>query len=224
MDLTLPQRVYLMSYRPEKEEFPVADLQFRGQRLQAAALAALVEDGLVGAEGGKAVRLGTEAPADEVLAGVWEQVRADKPTGWLRLVHNKAYAAEAPVRAQLMAAGVIREPEHPRRGLLGSHMVVVSEPEQVDAMREAARGPVLGDADPATVPFGNLATAVICTEGEVSVLFDGKEGVRTNGPSRPSTRCSTRSSPACATRCSRRCCPTVPWAAAGRDVADAGTP
>lgn len=175
MNLTLPQRVYLMSYSPAKKDFITADLQFRGQRVQAAALIELVEAGLVGAEGGKAVRLGTEPPADSFLAEVWGEVSADTPHTWLTLIHSKAHTAEAPVRAQLLAAGLVQEPVHRRLGPLGHHHVVLSAPEEVRAVREATRDTVLNDADPATVPPADLATAVLCTEGEVSVLFDARE-------------------------------------------------
>lgn len=175
MNLTLPQRIYLMAYSPAKNDFTTANLQFRGQRLRAAALTELVDAGLIGTDAGKAIRLGTEPPADTFLAQVWGQVSADKPERWLELIHNEARTAEAPMRSQLLTAGVIREPEHRRLGPLGPHHVVLTAPEQVLALREATRSTVLSDSDPTAVPLDDLVTALLCTEGEASVLFDGRE-------------------------------------------------
>ncbi|MFJ2817504.1 GPP34 family phosphoprotein [Streptomyces sp. NPDC087294] len=175
MDLTLAQRIYLISYTPEKHDFTNVGLQFRGQRLRAAALTELVAAGRIGVEDGKALRLGSEPPVDRYLAEVWGQVSAERPDRWLDLVHGQAHTAEAPVRAQLLAAGVVREPEHRRLGPLAHHHVVLASPDEVIALREAVRGAVLGDADGAGVALFELAAAVICTEGEASVLFDGRE-------------------------------------------------
>ncbi|WP_407555078.1 GPP34 family phosphoprotein [Streptomyces sp. Pv4-95] len=175
MNLTLPQRIYLMAYNPAKNDFTTADLQFRGQRLRAAALTELVDARLVGTDDGKALRLGTEPPADTFLAEVWGQVSADRPERWLGLIHDEAHTAEAPMRSQLLAAGVIREPEHRRLGPLATHHVVPTAPDQLLALREATRSAVLSDPDPSTVALEDLATALLCTEGEASVLFDGRE-------------------------------------------------
>lgn len=42
MHMTLPQRMYLLMYTVDKKKFEVQNLQFRGQKVRAAALAQLL--------------------------------------------------------------------------------------------------------------------------------------------------------------------------------------
>lgn len=175
MNLTLPQRIYLMSYDPAKDDFTATNLQFRGQRLRAAALIELVGAGLVGAEDGRARRLGTAPGDDTFLAEVWGQVPAGKPKKWIALVHGRSHQAEAPVRAQLLAAGMIEEPDRRPLSLFSKHKIIVQHPEQVLALRERVRHTVMAGPEPATVPIGELATAVLCTVADSGVLFDRTE-------------------------------------------------
>lgn len=44
MDLTLPQQIYLCTYAFTKNKFPATLLQFRGQRVRAAARASLLNE------------------------------------------------------------------------------------------------------------------------------------------------------------------------------------
>ncbi len=175
MNLTLPQRIYLISYDPAKNDFTAANIQFRGQRLRAAALIELLAAGLVDTEDGMALRLGAAPQNDAFLAEVWGQVPADKPKKWIGLVHGKAHKAEAWVRAQLLAASAIQEPNRRPPSLLAKHKVFVTHSEQVLALRETIRRTVIAGSDPATVPFEDLATAVFCTEADSSILFDRQE-------------------------------------------------
>ncbi|MGW3488719.1 GPP34 family phosphoprotein [Streptomyces sp. NPDC001054] len=176
MELTLPQRIYLLSaYDPDKADFTATGLQFRGQRLRAAAFAVLVTDGLVRTDGKKAWRLAEKAPRDTFLHGVWDELPADKAQGWLRLVHNKAHTAETPVREQLREAGYVEEPHGHRLNPLAKHKGAPSDPGGLLALRERTRGPVLADALPEQVPDEDVTLAVLCAEGGTGALFTGKE-------------------------------------------------
>lgn len=113
MNLTLPQRLYLLSYTVDKGKFEAVDLQGRGQLLRAGALAELTFEGLLAAEDGKVLRRDIGSPpADTFLAEVWRDLPDEKPKNWLQYVHNKATTAEEPVRDQLAAAGLITLPEN----------------------------------------------------------------------------------------------------------------
>ncbi|MGP4011989.1 GPP34 family phosphoprotein [Streptomyces sp. 4N124] len=176
MNLNLPQRMYLLCYTVDKEEFEAVNLQGRGQLLRAAALAELVFDGLLTTQKKKVVRSHAEAPHDPFLAGVWRDIPAEKPKSWLQFVHNKATTAEKPVREQLVAAGAVSPPV--KRSLLSpiaSHQVTVNDPQQVLTLQTTARSAVLDGADPATVPADELAMAVLPVECEVLSVFTSKE-------------------------------------------------
>ncbi|NEA43916.1 GPP34 family phosphoprotein [Streptomyces sp. SID11385] len=176
MELTLPQRIYLLAaYDPDKADFTAAGLQFRGQRLRAAAFAALVADGLVRTDGKKAWRVAEPAPRDGFLRGVWDELPADKALGWLRLVHNKAHTAEAPVREQLREAGYVAEPQGHRLNPLAKHKGAPRDPGRLLALRERGRTPVLADSEPEQVPDEDVTLAVLCAEGGTGALFSGKE-------------------------------------------------
>ncbi|MEU6761668.1 GPP34 family phosphoprotein [Streptomyces sp. NPDC046853] len=74
MHLTLPESLYLLCYTVDKGKFELTNLQGRGQLLRAAALTQLTLDGLLGAEGGKVVRLPGGPPGEPFLAEVWGDI------------------------------------------------------------------------------------------------------------------------------------------------------
>ncbi|MET9558329.1 GPP34 family phosphoprotein [Streptomyces sp. NPDC006645] len=176
MNLTLPQRMYLLCYTVEKEKFEAVNLQGRGQLVRAAALTELTFDGMLATQGKKVFRRPVKEPADQFLAEVWRDIPAEKPKSWLQYVHNKSTTAEEPVRDQLAAAGVITPSG--KRSLLSptaAHQVTVNDPRQVLALRETARKAVLQGADPAAVPADEVAMAVLPVECETVSVFTGKE-------------------------------------------------
>ncbi|MFB7653333.1 MULTISPECIES: GPP34 family phosphoprotein [unclassified Streptomyces] len=181
MDLTLPQRMYLLMYTPDKEKFEVQNLQFRGQKVRAAALAQLFNQGLIGIRQGKspkAVRQVSGTPGDSFLDEVWRGTPADEPKKWLDLLHPYAHTAESSVREQLAATGEITIP--PVKGLkklslLSQHEVLVNRPETVSAVRDQVRTPVLTGADPAALPPDDLAMTVLAAESDLYHVFSRDE-------------------------------------------------
>lgn len=178
MPLSLPQRLYLLSYTPEKGKFEVNNLQFRGQKLRAGALAELVVGGFLTIEPGKhpkVVRAKATPPADDFLAEVRDDASPQKPTPWLNLVHPHAHTAESAVRAQLAASGEITLPDITgikKLSPLAQHGVTVHHPEQATALREEARDPVLRELDPASLPLDTLALTAIAAENDLHHVFD----------------------------------------------------
>ncbi|MFJ9085734.1 GPP34 family phosphoprotein [Streptomyces sp. NPDC102384] len=178
MHLSLPQRMYLLSYTVDKEKFEAVNLQGRGQLLRAAALAELIFTGLLTTQKEKVVQRAAEPPGDPFLQDVWRDIPApaEKPKNWLQFVHNRATTSEEPVRDQLIAAGLISPPA--RRSLLSpiaAHQVTVNDPQQVLELQGTARRSVLGGSDPATVPVDELAMAVLPVECEMVSVFGWKE-------------------------------------------------
>ncbi|WP_189321888.1 GOLPH3/VPS74 family protein [Streptomyces flaveus] len=179
--MTLPQRMYLLMYTVDKKKFEVQNLQFRGQKVRAAALAQLLHGEFIGVRQGKrpkVVRQVSGAPGDSFLDEVWRQVPADNPQSWLNLLHPYAHTAESAVREQLAGTGEITIP--PVRGLkklslLAQHEVRVNRPETVLAVREQVREPVLRGLEPADLPFDDLAMTALAAESDLYHVFSREE-------------------------------------------------
>lgn len=175
MLLSLPQRMYLLSYTVHKEKFEAVNLQGRGQLLRAAALTELTLNGLLNAQGKKVARPPGVAPADPFLADVWRDI-PEKPKGWLKYVHEKYTTAEGPVRDQLAESGAITLSS--RRGFLSplaSHQVTVNDPQRVLTLQKTARHAVLAGSDPASVPAAELAMTVLPVECEMFSVLTSQE-------------------------------------------------
>ncbi|KIF73424.1 hypothetical protein QR77_04545 [Streptomyces sp. 150FB] len=185
MPHTLPQRMYLLSYTVEKEKFETNNLQFRGQKLRAAALVELILAGLISiapAKREKVVRSASPSPSDSFLAEVWHETTPEKPTSWLDLVHLRAHTAESAVREQLVTLGDITLDEKSRKklSLLSQHQVTVMHPEHVLALREKSRETVTLGLDPATIPFEDVAMTVLATESDVGHHIFSRSEARTH--------------------------------------------
>lgn len=182
MTMTLPQRMYLLMYTVEKEKFEVQNLQFRGQKVRAAALAQLFDGKFLALREGKrspkVVRQVSGAPDDPFLGEVWGQCPSDDPKSWLDLLHPYAHTAEASVREQLADAGTITIP--PVKGLkklslLSQHEVTVTSPESVLAIRQEVRDPVLNGVRPQTLPLADLAMTALAEESDLYHVFSREE-------------------------------------------------
>ncbi|WP_432110529.1 GOLPH3/VPS74 family protein [Streptomyces sp. AA1529] len=182
MTSTLPQRMYLLMYNVEKEKFETRNLQFRGQKVRAAALAQLVGGGFVGLREGKrqseAVRNVSGAPEDSFLAEVWRGIPSEEPKSWLDLLHPHAHTAESSVREQLAEAGMITLPSVKglkRLSPLAQHEVRVNLPDDVLALRTKVREPVLRGAKPESLPLDDLAMTAIAGESDLHHVFSREE-------------------------------------------------
>ncbi|MDX2761265.1 GPP34 family phosphoprotein [Streptomyces europaeiscabiei] len=168
MDLTLPQQIYLCAYAFKKNKFPATLLQFRGQRLRAAALTELVLAGQAETDGRRVRALGDQSPTDPFLASVWEELHA-RPKKWIPLVHNTAHKAEKPVENQLTAAGIIEKKTGLTLSLLGGSKVVLRREEETRTVQEALRTRVTTTPDPSTLPLAQVALPVIALESDATM-------------------------------------------------------
>lgn len=175
MQPNLPQRIYLLSYDLEKNRFDQLSAGYRGQLLRAAALAQLSIDGQVANRDGKLVRTAVAPPDDAFLAGVLDDVPADKPRGWLNLLVRKIVKSEWEVRDQLAQAGVVTDERKKVLGLIPAHKVTPNQPEQVHLLREQARNALFTGGDPAAFSAEDLAAAGIVAAGDVVSVFALKE-------------------------------------------------
>ncbi|MFF8683102.1 GPP34 family phosphoprotein [Streptomyces sp. NPDC015237] len=168
MDLTLPQQIYLCAYAFTKNKFPATLLQFRGQRVRAAALTELVLAGQAETDGRRVRVLGDQSPTDPFLASVWEELHAG-PKKWMALVHNTAHKAEKPVENQLAVAGIIKKKAGRTLSLLGGSKVVLRREEEARSVQQALRTRVTTTPDPSTLPLAQVALPVIALESDATM-------------------------------------------------------
>ncbi|WP_026197468.1 GOLPH3/VPS74 family protein [Sciscionella marina] len=176
MDLTLPQRLYLLCFDPGRNKLDTASVLVRGSLLRAAAVAELRTRGLLGDRDGKAVRETSAAqPSDPFLAGVLDHVSPHKPCRWFTLLERDWYKAEKIVREQLEAKRLVAGNRVRRLGILPGREVGLADPGQVTTLRENTRNTVLLGGDPAAAPVDAAVLAVFATDGDVRSVFTTQE-------------------------------------------------
>ncbi|WP_433503909.1 GOLPH3/VPS74 family protein [Pseudonocardia halophobica] len=174
--ISLPERLYLLSWDPHRKRFTGSGE--RGLLLRAAALTELLAAGALRDEDGKAVAAPhVRAPQDPLLALVLEEVATSgRPRTWQHWVRHRARHARGLVRDRLAAARWIRV--QPRR-VLGIFPVDDVTPRDTRAVRrlaDSARSALHGvrpegisDADAAAVALAaaaRLRTVVSRADGK----------------------------------------------------------
>ncbi|RKS08073.1 Golgi phosphoprotein 3 GPP34 [Nocardiopsis sp. Huas11] len=175
MDLTLPQRLYLLSYDIEGSGFDPVSAAFRGQLLCAAALAELVLDGRLRAREGRVERTGTGPPHDPFLADVLDDLAPDRVHHFNTAVYRRMAGAEEAVREQLAADGWIRVVRGRALGMFPTRTVTLDRPEQALLLRERTRDALLSGRRAEEVPAGDAALVAIAAEGDVWAVFTPQE-------------------------------------------------
>ncbi|OZM71285.1 GPP34 family phosphoprotein [Amycolatopsis antarctica] len=176
MDLTLPQRLYLLIFNLEKNKLDSASALVRGQLMRAAAVGELTITGVLRDVGGKAVRdAATPPPSDSFLAEVFYDVSPEKPRKWFSLVDENWHKAEATVRDQLEASGAITVDRSRMLGIFPTRRTTPGDPAQVSALRENIRNAVLLARDPATLPPEDAVLAVLAADGDLYSVFTPRQ-------------------------------------------------
>lgn len=171
--LSLPQRLYLLSWDRERRRFTGS-----GERdllLRAGALAELLLAGLLKDDDGRvAVVSGAKPPADPFLAEVLAQVEAGKPRKWQHWVNHRARRAPQTVRDQLAAGRWVSV--EPRRllGVFPADRVVARDPRAVRKLTDAATAALRAPrAD--TVPAAEAAAAALAATVHLRTVVSRKE-------------------------------------------------
>ncbi|MFI8457706.1 GPP34 family phosphoprotein [Kitasatospora sp. NPDC085464] len=165
LSVTLPEKLYLLAYHPERERLTATDRL--DLVVRAAALVELLQRGLIREDGRypAAVAGGPTDGLDPLSAALLEQIRQERRRSWQSWVgRNRGPTARAArvVRDGLAAAGRIRV--EPRRllGLFPSTRVVLTEPRLrkslVASVGSALKGP-LSRVDPADAALVALVDA-----------------------------------------------------------------
>ncbi|CAM3520211.1 GPP34 family phosphoprotein [Kibdelosporangium persicum] len=167
---SLPQRVFLLAYDPDKGRVgPGTNL---GAMLRAAALADLYRGGLLTDERGRAV-IGVRHPCDDpVFDALLEEIAGSKPHTWQSWIGHRRHAAVGAVRRQLSDGGWVHLQPHKILGLFPSTKVTVRDPrvrdELLGRVHTALHKPI-GGIDPA-----DAALVAIIAVGDLRLVLDRK--------------------------------------------------
>lgn len=165
---SLPQRVYLLAYNPDKGK--VAFDTNLGATLRAAALTDLYQDGHLTDERGRAAIAARHPRHDPVLDALLEEIAASKPRTWQSWLDRGQSAARRAVRQQLGDGGWVRlEPRRILR-LFPTTRVSVRDPrvrKELLGRVDAAMTKPIDSVDPA-----DAALAAIVAAGDLTLVLD----------------------------------------------------
>jgi hypothetical protein len=172
--ITLPERMYLISWDPDRRRFTGS-----GERdllLRAAALADLVLAGVLRDADGRAVVVpGARPPADPFLAEVFAQVAArERPRRWQTWVNHRSGRATRLVRDRLAQARWVAV--EPRRllGIIPADRVTARDPRAVRRLIDAAAA-TLRAPRVDTVPETDAAAAALAAAAGLRTVLSRKE-------------------------------------------------
>jgi hypothetical protein len=201
MPASLPQRVFLLAYNPDKGR--VGMTTELGAMLRAAALTDLYLNGHLTDENGRAAV--TRHPSrDPVLAAILEEIAASRSRKWQSWVGRRQGAAVKAVRQQLGDGGWVRLEPRKILGLFPTTRVTIRDPrvrkEVLGRVSGALRNP-FGRTDPA-----DAALVAIAAAGDLRIVLDRKarrahkrriqELTKISGPVGPALRKSIEASAA----------------------------
>ncbi|MFW5417709.1 GPP34 family phosphoprotein [Nocardiopsis sp. CNT-189] len=175
MALTLPERLYLLSYDLDRNRLDPVSAACRDHLLTAAALAELIIGGRLHDRDGRAVGGGAGAPDDPFLAEVLAGVVRDRPLRWVGAVMSRMAEAERAVRGRLAEDGAITVERGRVLGVFRTTEVAPRDPGRLRRMRERTRRAVLAEHGGAAVPVEDAVLAVLAVEGDVWTLIAPKE-------------------------------------------------
>lgn len=179
MHATLPQRVFLLAYSPERQR--MLSRTHLGATLQAAALYELHDLGLirddagkVRATSGRTGRAGAAVPPCELAADLLARIEAsERAYRWRYWVKKRDGKAVDRVADSLVHDRVIRQETRRLFGLIPYRRFVLRQAPMrvaaVNAMRAALKGRV------AEVPTPDAALAVLAYQGELRTVLGGRE-------------------------------------------------
>jgi hypothetical protein len=165
---SLPQRIFLLAYIPDKGKVPMGSNL--GAMLRAAALAALYVDGHLIDERGRTVIDSRHPCHDPFLAALLDEIAGSKPRRWQSWVDHRQRAAIRTVRQQLGDGGWVRLEHHRILGLFPATKVTIRDPrvrkELLGRVSGALKDPI-GRIDPA-----DAALVAIVAAGNLRAILD----------------------------------------------------
>jgi hypothetical protein len=187
---TLPARLYLLTYDPEKARMGGA--QFVGPALRAAALLELLHRGLIADEGGRVVLVGgsagtrgagvgaSRAPAgqpaaDAVVERVLAQIAESRTRSWQRWVARDNRRTTRCARDDLAAGRWIRVDRRRVLGVIPRTTVTVRDQRAVRALLDQARRALRGQTPVDQLDPGLRELTALAVLGELRPVATGRE-------------------------------------------------
>ncbi|GGM89115.1 GPP34 family phosphoprotein [Dactylosporangium sucinum] len=167
---SLPQRIFLLAYNPDKGRVGLGT--YLGAMLRAAALADLYRGGHLTDERGRAAIDVRHPCRDPVLDALLEEIAGSKPHTWQSWIGHRQHAAVRAVRQQLNDGGWVHLQPHRILGLFPTTKVTIRDPrarkELLDRVNTALHQPI-GTIDPA-----DAALVAIIAAGDLRLVLDRK--------------------------------------------------
>lgn len=171
--LSLPARLFLLAWSPERNRFAGGpDLHLA---VRAAALAELARRGLLHEADGTVTPVGGSRTGDAVLDGLLDLVERSRPRGWRAWVTHRSGDTLTAVRDELTAHGYLRAG---RRRAPGLFPVRYWQPERADhaeRLRADALAVLRGPLPVADMARGDAALVVCAATGKVRPAVTGKD-------------------------------------------------
>lgn len=167
---SLPQRIYLLAYNPDKGRVGL-DTNL-GAMLRAAALTDLYRNGHLTDEHGRAAINVRHPCHDPVLQALLEEIAGSKPHTWQSWIGHRQRAAVQAVRQHLNDGGWVHLQPHKILGLFPTTKVTIRDPrvrkELLGRVNTALHKPI-GRIDPA-----DAALVAIIAAGDLTLVLDRK--------------------------------------------------
>jgi hypothetical protein len=167
---SLPQRIYLLAYNPDKGKVGMGTNL--GAMLRAAALADLFLNGHLVDDRGRAAIGMRHHRHDPVLDAVVEEITGSKPRTWQSWVGRRHGVTSRAVRQQLADGGWVRLEPRKILGLFPTTKVTIRDPrvrkELLGRVNDALHKPI-GRSDP-----GDAALVAIVAAGDLTLVLDRK--------------------------------------------------
>lgn len=167
---SLPQRVFLLAYNPDKGRVGIGTSL--GAMLRAAALADLQVNGHLTDERGRATIEVRHPCHDPVLEALLEEIAGSNPRTWQSWVDRRQHAAVNAVRQQLSDGGWVRLQPHRILGLFPTTKVTIRDPrvrkELLGRVSDALKKPI-GRIDAA-----DAALVAVVAAADLKLVLDRK--------------------------------------------------
>ncbi|RJL22735.1 GOLPH3/VPS74 family protein [Bailinhaonella thermotolerans] len=167
---TLPERLYLLAYDPERGRL-TARSQL-GMVVRAAALAELRIQGLLQDRDDRPAAAHGARSDDPLLAEILRQISESRPRRWHHWVGKNATRASRLVRERLAETGWIQTERRAVLGIFPYTRVSVSDPRPVRDLTDAVRHAVTTARPTTRRDEREAATVALCVTGDLKRVLD----------------------------------------------------
>ncbi|WP_236793004.1 GPP34 family phosphoprotein [Amycolatopsis sp. GM8] len=170
---SLPAKMFLLAFDLPHQRLPARDEL--GYTLRAAALAALVLNGQLRDEDGKAAVAGKPPDTDPVLDELWHAIEADPSRSWRRWVERGRKQTFDAVRDQHLNAHVIKAERERFLGLFPYTRFTVRDTRTARRVADEVSRAIRGGQAASRVGQEVAALAALAAAGQMRVVLNGRD-------------------------------------------------